>query len=89
MPRAISPSKQRRIQGALQEDISQKEIAKRVGCSKRQVTRIKHNLVNYGTTTRPKKPQQGRQPKITEAMAQVYLFDSKMLMFAIRNSWNI
>ena len=76
MPRTLSPSKQRRIQGALQEDIPQKEIAKCVQCSKCQVTRIKHNLVHYGTATRPKKPQQGRQPKITEAMAQVRAFIS-------------
>ena len=77
MPRILSPSKRRRIQGGLQEDIPQKEIATRVHCSKRQVTRIKHNLVHYGTTTRPKKPQQGRQPKIAEAMAQVHVFISE------------
>ena len=70
MPKALSSSKTARIKGALEEEIPQKDIAKQVGCCKRQVTRIKHNLVNYGTVKRSKNAQQGRQPKITEGMAQ-------------------
>jgi transposase len=71
MPQALSTEKLARIRAGLEMDTDQKTIAQRVGVSKRQVTRIKHNIVFHGSVKRPKKPFQGRQPKITEGMAEV------------------
>ena len=71
MPYALSNEKLARIRAGLELGTDQKTIAQQVGVSKRQVTRIKHNIVSYGTVRRPKKPSQGRQPKITKAMAEV------------------
>lgn len=71
MPHALSTEKLARIRVGLEMSTDQKTIARQVGVSKRQVTRIKHNIVYYGSVKRPKKPSQGRQPKITEGMAEV------------------
>ena len=71
MPQALSTEKLARIRAGLEMDTNQKGIAQRVGVSKRQVTRIKHNIVFYGSIKHPKKPFQGRQPKITEGMAEI------------------
>ena len=71
MPYALSTEKLARIRAGLEISTDQKTIAQQVGVSKRQVTRIKHNIVFHGSVKRPKKPFQGRQPKITEEMAEV------------------
>lgn len=71
MPQALSAEKLARVRGFLELGVSRNDIADRVGVSKCQVTRIKHNIVYYGSVKRPKKPSQGRQPKITEGMAEV------------------
>jgi len=71
MPHALSLGKLARIRAGLELETDQKTIAQQVGVSKRQVTRIKHNIVTYGSVNRPKKPGQGRQPLITEGMADV------------------
>jgi transposase len=73
MPQALSSEKLARIRAGLEMGTDQKTIAQQVGVSKRQVTRIRHNLVFYGSIKCPKKPYQGRQPKITEGMAAVRL----------------
>ena len=67
----LSTEKLARIWASLEMGTYQKTIAQWAGISKRQVTRIKHNIVFYGSVKRPKKPLQGRQPKITEGMAEV------------------
>ena len=72
MPKALSAAKRNLVHGLLQENIPHAVIAKQVDITERQVRRIKHNLVNYETPERPKKPQQGRQPKITDGMAEVH-----------------
>jgi uncharacterized protein YerC len=69
--KVLSLSKRSRLKAALEEDIPHDVIATRIGCSIRTVARVKHNLIHYGTTMRPKTIQRGRQPKITEGMAQV------------------
>ena len=71
MPQALSEEKLARIRVGLELGTDQMTIAQQVGISKRQVTRIKHNIVFYGSAKHPKKPYQGRQPKITEGMAEV------------------
>jgi len=71
MPQKISPRQESHVRGSLALGMPHKQIAKDVGISVRQVERIKHNLVFYGSASRPKKSQQGRQPTITEGMAQV------------------
>ena len=74
MPQALSVEKLARVRVGLEMDTKQKTIAQKVNVSKRQVTRIKHNIVYYGSVKRPKKPLQGRQPKITEGMAEVRVY---------------
>jgi len=71
MPQALSLGKLDRIRAGLELGTDQKTIAQQVGISKRQVTRIKRNIVTYGPVNCPKKPGQGRQPLITEGMADV------------------
>ena len=71
MSQPLSTEKLARIQAGLEIGTDQKLVAQAVGVSKRQVTRIKHNIVFYGSVKCPKKPFQGCQPKITEGMAEV------------------
>ena len=71
MPQALSSEKLARIRAGLELGTDQKTIAQQVSVSKRQVTRIKHNIVFHGSVKHPKKSHQGRQPKITEGMAEV------------------
>ena len=49
-------------------------IATEVKCSERQVRRILHNLLHYGSVKRPKADQQGRKPNLTTEMEQVSFF---------------
>ena len=74
MPEALSTEKLARIQTGLELGRDQKTIAQEVGVSKQQVTRIKHNIIFYGSVKRPKKLLQGRQPKITKGMAEVHVY---------------
>jgi transposase len=71
MPRALPFATQREVLGLLSLDIQQNEVAGRTGVSERQVQRIKHNVVHYGSTTRPKLERQGRPSKITEEIEDV------------------
>ena len=80
MPHALSTEKLARIRAGLEMSTDQKTIAQQVGVSKRQVTRIKHNIVYYGSVMRPKKPSQGRQRKITEGMAEVSVVSSEQVV---------
>ena len=68
MPQSLSTEKLASIRAGLEIGTDQKTIARGVGVSRRQVTRVKHNIVFYGSVKCPKKPFQGRQPKITEGM---------------------
>ena len=80
MPQALLTEKPACIRGFLELGVSREDIANRVGVSKCQVTRIKHNIVYYGSVMRPKKPSQGRQPKITEGMAEVSVVSSEQVV---------
>ena len=71
MPQALSLGKLAHIRAGLELGTDQKTIAQQVGISKRQVTRIKHNIATYGSVHRTKKPGQGRQPLIIEGMADI------------------
>src|SRR4030095_11860216 len=70
----LSPAKQRKIQGLLEVRQEYKVIANDVRCSSRQVHRIKKNLIDYGTYSKPKQPEQGRKSKITIEIEEVYIF---------------
>jgi len=71
MPQSLSTEKLAHIRTLLETDMDQKTIAQQVGVSRRQVSRIKHNILEYGSVKRPKKSLQGRPSKITEKMAEV------------------
>ena len=55
----------------LELTLPHKEIAKAVNVTTRQIRRIKFNLLNFGTTCRPKVVHQGRPSKITPEMERV------------------
>jgi len=76
MPTALSPSKRRRVKTMLELGIPEQEIATQTHCVKRSVQRIKHNLLYYYSTQRPKLPQQGRPPRITTEMGEVLFFEA-------------
>ena len=80
MPQALSTEKRAHIQGFLELGVSRKDITNRVGVSECQVTQIKHNIVYYGSVMHPKKPSQGRQPKIMEGMTEVYVVSSEQVV---------
>jgi len=71
MPKRLSQAQKSHVMGSLALGMPHKQIASDIGISTCQVERIKHNIVTYGTASRPKKPQQGRKPTITEGMADV------------------
>lgn len=73
MPQALSLEKLAHIRVGLEMGTDQNTIARQVGISKRQVTRIRHNILFYSSVTHLKKPHQGCQPTITEGMADVCL----------------
>ena len=71
MPQALSREKVLAVAVSLQLDLPQGVIATREKVSERQVRRIKHNLVVYGSTRKPKAKRQGRLPKIAPEMEEV------------------
>jgi transposase len=71
MPRKQRPETDQLIKTMLGLGTTQKPIAQRAQCSKRQVQRIKHNLLHYGTIRKPKKPQQGRKRFLDDAQEDV------------------
>ena len=58
----------------LELDLPHADIATRANVSLRQVRRIKHNIIRYGTIQRPKLPAQGRKRVMTEEMEEVWVF---------------
>ena len=71
MPQALSREKVVAVAASLQLGLPQEAIATREKISERQVRQIKHNLVVYGSTHKPKAKRQGRLPKITSEMEEV------------------
>ena len=71
MPVALPPSKRQSVHAHYLLGTRPDDIVARTGVSKRSVERIKHNLSNYGTTTRPKVAKQGRHRLMTVEMEEV------------------
>src|SRR5437667_9172020 len=74
MPHALSQSKSNAVKVMLELNMTHDTIAAEVKCSERQVRRILHNLLHYGSVKRPKADQQGRKPNLTAEMEQVSFF---------------
>jgi transposase len=74
MPQALAHEKAQVIRGMLELDLPHADIATRANVSLRQVRRIKHNIIRYGTIQRPKLPAQGRKRVMTEEMEEVRVF---------------
>ena len=71
MPQALPCEKVLAVAASLQLDLPHETIVKQTKVSLRQVERIKHNLVLYGSFKKPKVVQQGRKSKITREMEEV------------------
>jgi len=71
MPWKQKPETDQFVKSMLGLGIEQKLIVERAHCSIWQVQRIKHNLLQYGTVCKPKKPEQGRKRVLTNLQEDV------------------
>jgi hypothetical protein len=74
MPQALPPEKAQMVRGMLELVMPYPDIATKAMVSTRQVRRVKHNIIRYGTVRRPKLPAQGCKRLMTEEMEEVCVF---------------
>jgi hypothetical protein len=71
MPPALSQQTNLAVAAGLELDLKPDAIKKATAVSKRQIRRIKLNIVTYHAIRKPKVVHQGRKSKVTDEMTEV------------------